>query len=353
MSRSIRAALLATVFLLSGCTADRSHIVLPPDGFALDSTGRTPRRFLTDSLELVAVVGGQSERDTTLLEPYLITAWNDRVYLVESDQRILAYDATGHRRWVQGTSGGGPGEYRNIRDLKFGPDHHLWIHDPVSARITRLDTLGAVAGLIQLQSVGHSETMVPGRDGGASLLPSYADADILHVDSTGVVVHRDTLRWDGYHALEVLSRGHRTAVDPVSGRWALGFEYGNGWFALDTNQGSGRRYYVEPTRFPPVIKEVRNGGQSIGTKLVRSEQSGIDLSLVGDTLFVLFGGKELRRQVLDLYGWGSGNYFGSLRLPERVEYAAVSGPYLYTLSSNPLPQLMVYRRVRAGAVVVR
>lgn len=337
---------LTVTALVSGCQRDRSHVVLPPEGLALDSTGSTPRHFLPESLVLLASVGGGSDGDTTFLDPYLITAWHDRVYLVETDQRVLAYDIAGLRLWSQGKDGSGPGEYRNIRDIKLGPDHRIWIHDPTTVRITRLDTTGRVTGFIPLDRVGHSEAMVPDAQGGASLLPPYADADILRIDSSGAVIGRDTVGWPGFHALENLSRQFRTALDPATGRWVMGFEYGNGWFAFDAARGSERRFYVEPTRFPPVIKEVMNGGQAIGTKLVRSEQSGADLSLSGDTVFVLFGGKEQRREKLDLYDWTSGHYLGSIALPGKVDYAAVSGEYVYTMASAAeTPRLSIYRRV--------
>jgi hypothetical protein len=341
-----RRALVVLVVALAGCQPDRSQVVLPPEGLALDSTGRTPRRYLSDSLVLVASVGGSSDRDTTLFNPYVLTSFGGMAYVVDVDQRVIAFDTTGRQRWVQGKEGSGPGEYRNIRDLKVGPDLRVWVHDPSTARITQLDSMGQVAGWIPLDKVGHSEAMIPRSGGGATLLPPYADADILTIDSSGVVVSRDSIAWAGYHGLEHLSRQFRTAIDPATGYWVLGFEYGNGWFGFEAGRGSGRRYYVEPTRFPPVIKEVMNGGQSIGTRLVRTEQSGADLSLTGDTMFVLFGGKELRREKLDLYEWQSGNYLGSIRLPEKVDFASVSGRYIYTITLSPIPQLRIYRRAR-------
>jgi hypothetical protein len=343
MARLLKVLILVS---MAACAAEpRSQVVLPPDGIATDSTGAIERHFVADSLMLFGQAGGGSDRDTTFLDPYLLTATRDRVYIVDADQRVLAYDTLGHRIWRTGQTGSGPGEYRNIRDIKIGSNQEVWVNDPATARITRLDRDGKVRGFVSLQRVGHSEVMAPGPSG-VSLLPAYADADILVIDTGGVVIDRDTILWPGYRQLENLSRQVHLASDPVTGRWVMGFQFGNGWFAFDAQGGSARRYYVEPTRFPAVVREVSNGGQTVATKLVRGDLSGASISLSGDTVFVLFGGKDKSREKLDLYSWTSGNYLGSIALPEKVDDAAVAGSFIYTITSVPLPKLVVYRRWR-------
>lgn len=335
-----------TLLLLGLAACNRgpsSRVVLPPGGIALDSTGAVKRQFLDDSLVLIAQVGG-AERDTALLDPYIIAGSANRVYVVEGDQLIQAYDTDGRKLWSSGRTGSGPGEFRNIRDLKLAEHGEIWVHDPPNARITRLDSTGTVVGFISTQNVGHSENMIPGPGLTATLLPPYADADILTIDSTGTVIDRDTVPWPGFHELEHLSRQFETASDPTTGRWTMGFTFGNGWLAFDEKGGSPRRYYVEPTQFPGVVKEVSNGGATVSSRLMRGDLSGAGFWLEADTLFVLFGGKELFRQKIDTYSWSSGKYLGTIALPESVDNIAIAGPLLYTLSIQPVPKLAIYRR---------
>jgi hypothetical protein len=344
MIRHVNVVLLVAV---AACgPRDSSQVILPPGGVALDSTGSVPRHFLGDTLIMLGHLGGGSDQDTALLDPYLIEANRDHFYIVEGDQRVQAYDTLANRLWVIGRDGSGPGEFRNIRDIKIGPNHEVWVHDPSNARITRLGPSGNVAGFVSVQQVGHSETIVPATATTVTLLPSYADADILTIDTTGTIVDRDTVPWSGYHDLETLSRQFETASDPSTGQWVMGFSFGNGWFAFEGHGGSGRRYYVEPTRFPPVVKEVTNGGATVSSKLVRGDLSAANIALQSDTVFILFGGKELVRQKLDLYSWTSGKYLGTMALPEPVDDIAVSGSFLYTMASHPVPRVVVYRRVR-------
>jgi hypothetical protein len=343
----LRFAALMGLLTLAACGSDSRRVVLPPEGLTLDSTGSVPRHFRDDSLVLVASIGG-SENDTALIDPYLLEAADHRAYIVEGDQRVQAYDTLATRLWATGREGGGPGEFRNIRDIKVAPNREIWVNDPSNTRITRLDSTGTVLGAVSLERVGHSETIVPGSNMTVTLMPAYADADIMTIDTTGTVIDRDTIPWAGFHELERLSKQFHTASDPVTGRWAMGFTFGNGWFGIEGRRISDRRYYVEPTLFPAVIKDVSNGGATISSQLVRGDLSGANIALKGDTLFVLFGGKERFRQTIDLYNWTSGTYLGSIALPESVDDIALGGQYLYTLASHPVPRFVVYRRVGRG-----
>lgn len=339
-----RLNILLAISLIAGCgPRDSSQVIFPPDGIALDSTGSAERHFLPDSLQLLAQLGGASERDTALFDPYMLEADGNHAYVVEGDQRIQAYDTMARLVWSVGRDGGGPGEFRNIRDLKIAPNREIWAHDPVNARITRIGTNGRVTGFIPVR-VGHSESMAPTSNTTAVLQPRYDQADIVTIDTSGQVIDSDTVRWKGFQELEVLSKQFETANDPATGRWVLAFSFGNGWFAFEGHGGSERRFYVEPTAFPAVVKEVTNGGAAVSTKLVRGDLSAHAVALVGDTMFVLFGGKELSRQQLDLYSWTSGKYLGTIALPEPVDDFAITGRYLYTLGSHPVPKLAVYRR---------
>ncbi len=334
-------------FLLMGCgSSERGEVVFPPGGLAIDSTGRQARSFTHDSLVLLRTVGGASDEDTTLVNPYLMASDADQVYLFEMDNRILCYDTLGKLRWVQGKEGSGPGEYRGPRDLKIGADGRLWVVDPPSGRITILNrTTGKVDTMMAL-GVGHTEAITPLRHRFA-VYPPDGNPDIQYFTPTGISLEADSFPWSGYRQLDFLSRQFRTAVDRVTGHSVVGFTYGNGWFAFDTSGGAGpRRYYVEPTGFPPVIRQ--REGDKIKTSLVRTPGAAIDLQMRSDTVFVLFDGKDPgRHRKVDMYAWEGGAYYGSFLLPEGADNIGVTGSLVIAFATNPVPRLSYYRRLAA------
>jgi hypothetical protein len=341
---------IGLLLLLPGCLpGERSEVVFPPGGMAIDSSGSLQRSWVRDSLRLIRTVGGSSDQDTTLINPYLMAADQGRIYLFEADNRLLCFDSTGALRWTQGGEGGGPGEYRNPRDMKVGPDGEVWLVDPASGRVTLVNReTGSVDTMLTMR-VAYSPMITP-TAAGFILYPPDQPGDLHYFTLRGEPLRVDSLPWSGFHQLESLSRQFRTAVDPKTGRWVLGFIYGNGWFAFDTaGHASERRYYVEPTRFPPVIKEYRERG-TVVTSLVRNPASALDIQLAGDTVFILFDGQEpARRQKVDMYSWESGKYFGSLMLPEPADNISVAGRALRVFSSHPVPKLAFYEWRRRPA----
>lgn len=340
---------LLLLSLASCLQGERAEVVFPPGGMALDSTGSQARTYLNDSLVLIRTVGGSSDGDTTLVNPYIMAADQGRTYLFEPDNYLVAFDSSGTRLWTQGKNGSGPEEYRNPRDVKVGPDGNLWVLDPALSRVTRVaPESGKVTEMIRMQ-VGYSQAIVPTRRG-FILYPPDIPGDIHYFTSTGAPERIDSLPWAGYRDLEQLARQLKTASDPHTGRWVLGFIYGNGWFAFDSmGHSSGRRYYVEATRFPAVTRKLLEHG-GVQTSMIRSPASALDIQLLGDTVYVLFDGQEPdRRRKVDMYSWETGKYFGSVKLPEPADNIAFFGRSVRVLSTLPVPKLAYYERRRAAA----
>jgi hypothetical protein len=350
MSRAT--ALLIAVAAL-GCGA-RAEVVFPPEGLSVvDSSTIIARRWSRWRLEPAFTVGGASASDTTLLSPYLLTVAGDLVVEVETDQRIRAFGPNGRLAWQFGAAGGGPGEFRTIRDLKAGAGNNLYVNDPGNGRITVVSPAGRLLRMIRPQGVSHTEWIIPTPDPArVTMIPLGAGppADVVTIDQSGVAVARDSVPWDGYRQLSDFGRQQVVSADQLgSGRWVQAFYYGNGWFAWDqAGSRSGRRYFIEPTVFPSLIRERLPDGY--GEKLIYTEPSARQISLIGDTVFVRFGGKgERAGRQLDLYAWESGNYLASVELPDDIEWAEVAPGWLFTYGTEPAPVIRAYRRLAPAA----
>lgn len=82
-----------------------------------------------------------------------------------------------------------------------------------------------------------------------------------------------------------------------------GFSVGNGWMTFREDELPGVFPYVEHSDFPKVRQ-----GHGTSTRITkRPVDTGLSLSVVGDTLFVLFGGESrLRGRLLDKFDLRSG-----------------------------------------------
>lgn len=122
-------------------------------------------------------------------------------------------------------------------------------------------------------------------------------------------------------------------------KWVFGFGYGNGWMVFAGSDLIGVYPYVEHTAFPLVRVFNRLGGSVTQTAGGQPVTSGCSVSVVGDTLLVLFGGEEGRGWVLDRYDARNGQYLHSDLLPHFSNRAAVGddGKGIHTVFGRHVP----------------
>ena len=116
-------------------------------------------------------------------------------------------------------------------------------------------------------------------------------------------------------------------------RMGVRFLVGNGWMAFRGGELLGTYPYVEHVDFPK-MREVRNGNSVRRRPVRRPAETGRSLSVVGDTLFVLFGGENesrFRGWVLDKFDMRSGTYLGTDVLPHYANRAVVDGDRAFTI----------------------
>jgi len=300
------------------------------------------RQFITQHWDTLWTVGG-SEQDSLLLRPYLLSAAEGAVYVFDAAaKRVVAFGDDGKLRWTLGSNGAGPSEFRGARDLKASPEG-IFVLDPRNNRIARLGADGTWRGAVPLTAAGHAEQMAPLDGSGFVLLTMNPDSAFVEVDSSGSVLRRFSLPWEGFSRLDALARQGYIAAE--NGQWVFGFSIGDGWFAYDRARPSGEpRAYVEHTEFPEVAKEQAPQGAS--TKLTEYNAcSACSMSMDGNTLNVHFGGYTGApgKRYLDRFNVRSGKYLGSYVLPASAQVVEVEGDRVYVLAEDPYPILLALR----------
>ncbi|HKK26489.1 MAG TPA: 6-bladed beta-propeller [Gemmatimonadota bacterium] len=301
-------------------------------------------------------VGGSLE-DTLLQGPARLAADARGVWVADPMAgRILRFDHEGRLVRAVGRRGGGPGEFRSMRDLEADPDGRAWVLDRADARVTILDPAGGPGRRIPLGEEARSaDQLVPlAPDRGAVLVVYDRERPFVRVGPDGRIEDRFGTPWSGFADLDPLAAQLVTAAGS-GGRWAALFGMGDGFFVRGPGGWSGgRKPYVEEVAFPRV--ETRGGLSPDGTGRVEERIAGdrpvfaaLSASAAGGRLAVLFGGRSPERgRWLDVYDLADGSYRGSLLLPGPFEQVALGGGLLYGLAARPAPVLVAYRLPTEG-----
>lgn len=121
----------------------------------------------------------------------------------------------------------------------------------------------------------------------------------------------------------------------------------NGWMKFRGAELRGVFPYVEHVDFPEV-REVRSGplGGRSSHMMRRPVRAGVSLSVVADTLFVLFSGKTPGRgRLLDKFDVQSGEYLETEVLPHFANEAVVDGDRVFTIEAwDVFPRIVALAR---------
>ena len=256
---------------------------------------------------------------------------NQAAYRIGSDGELL---------WSWGTKGEGPGELANVQALDVAPDGSVVLVDSGNLRVVRLSADGHLLGEARALGEGmvHSVAALSGgRLAVHSMRPLLAmwdgdDEDVAVVPAKLGEPH-------------VLQHQGRTARWGNDG-WVFGFLVGNGWMKFRGTELLGVFPYVEHVDFPEV-REVSGplGGRS-SHMMRRPVRAGVSLSVVADTLFVLFSGKTPGRgRLLDKFDVQSGEYLETEVLPHFANEAVVDGNRVFTIEAwDVFPRIVALAR---------
>ena len=298
------------------------------------------RHIDADAWDTVWAIGGGAE-DTTLLRPRLVTPHGAGVYLYDDGrEQLISLDPGGNRRWGVGGAGGGPTEFRMVRDLKVDDLGRALVLDPGNQRIAVVDSAGHFVRRVSISAIGWAEQVLPLGDSRYVLATTDSMRPFAVLDSAGGVVERFGVPWASFASLDPLAR-QGTIVQAGGDRWIYGFVMGDGWFVFDATKSQDRPgRYVEHTDFPAVIQTRR--GNSVTTRMDKFVPcSACSLSGDDSVLYVHFGGyTREQKRLVDLYAIADRRYLGSYRLPVAASAVVMFGGRAYVLQSDTTTQLL-------------
>lgn len=334
---NVRGVVLGAVCL---CAACGDALVRAPALFSTaDNVERVQSSVVFDTLW---VVGGPD--DTLLAMPAMPRHDGEHgmVFFDYQARRASRIGADGTVLWSWGREGEGPGEIKNVRAIDVRDDGAVLLVDSGNGRVVTLSPQGEQVGETPFRGAGTVESVAALSDGLLALQGGRApfatwSAEGGFVNAAGPA-ELGEVRLLSHQGLLAHWRDQR---------WVLGFRLGNGWMVFDGNNLVGTHPYVEHSEFPE-IRLVRQGFRRYSHIPERPRTSGRTLSVLADTLFVLFGGERpvgRLGRALDKFDLTTGRYLGSDLLPHSAHYATVGNDRLFTISLDRVfPSIVALKR---------
>jgi hypothetical protein len=300
--------------------------------------------------DTVGIIGRLNAEDTTHVQPSRLRAWGDGFAVSDrSGTGVRFVNGQGDLRWVYAREGAGPGEVRNISEMRVTPDGLLWMIDAHNVKIMELaidGTLCREIPMTRLPAIPQEMVFIGLEDVlFATQVPSrgmmIAHRDSLTVRSVGRFPWSDTLaaQWN----LSVKATQPRAGSDTV----AIALLHGPGFVIVENGRIVVHEYLDRISMVEKVSPALREAGADSARYAARAARA------VGDELFLLFGGRPRRRAhptgeptvLMDVYGL-DGAYRRSYLLPESAhDFETVDGEvfHLLTNAEGIYPQILSVR----------
>ena len=269
------------------------------------------------------------------------------VFFDITNQAAYRIGADGHLLWSWGKKGEGPDELLNVRAMDVEQDGSVVLVDSGNRRVVRLSADGSPLETNRTPEQGRFVDDVAALPGRRLAVNGGGPGSVLAL-------------WDGDGVVEPALPTEFGKPNPLHHQgglvrwgdegWVFGFRYGNGWMTFRGTELVGVFPYVEHSDFPKV-REVRQGNRWHMQMTRRPAENGLSLSVVEDTLFVLFGGEsQLRGRLLDKFDVRSGAYLGTDVLPHYANEAVVSWDRVFTVEAwDVFPSIVALARRTGGA----
>lgn len=343
----------ATTLLLAACGAESR----PYPVMSLFSEGAGERVVAPARYDTLWAYGGMA--DTLLAVPGpLVPARDGGVYVLDLQfARVSKFSDDGAVAWSRGRSGGGPGEFGNVRAMTAWRSGGVLLADSGNRRLLYFSPDGLLAKEVTVHddSFALISGVVELADGTVVLDTDGSTPWLLVSPGTGETTPVPA-PWEGLDRMHYLQRSG--GIGGSGATWAFGFVAGNGFFVMEHDVVVGTYPYVEHAEFPEVSVSSPERGTTMVGLLSRPKYSGYRLSVRADTMFVLPGGTTpARLRVLDKYSLSTGRYAASQMLPGTASDFAVAGDdkmYLVTMDQSGLfPMLLSVRLSSVAAPTTR
>jgi len=306
----------------------------------------SPREVVVERWDTVFVAGGESINDTLIASSHLVTVVDSVVIVADGMlERLVALDATtGQLLWMFGRPGQGPEEFRGISDVASDQHHRVWVLDFGNGRIAELTLDGQLHGVKTLHHLPVPPASILPLGDRAIAMSQGAPMPYMEIGVDSLELRRAfALPWP-----EPVPGVADTRVSLAKGpdsTWVSAFTLGPGftvWRGSEPRSFSYREPIPFASRPTPRVREI--GADS-------ARWGAVSLGVVGDEIFMLFGGRPARRPHpaeptvwIDVYSL-EGDYLHSLRLPFDVSGMATDGRTFYVLPEEGVPRLIALRPI--------
>lgn len=283
--------------------------------------GAAGRHYIASTFDTLWVASEHS--GAGLLDPGALTFAHGRILVVDQAERqVVALDpASGSVLWRFGGQGAGPREFRLPSSPRALPTGQVAVLDYPNQRVTVLGADGTLVRTISLVSTaGPPESFCALGEGHLLLEARFVDSLLVFDTNTGGL-NGVRKPWPEPHDPDgALRQG--LIVSDEHGRDCAVVMYRGLHFAM-----------LPDGRFGEVRPYIESWELFAGPGVPDPAEDHIaawDAAIVGDTLWVLFGGRtEVERRVLDAYSTQSGAYLGSLLLPQRAGWFTAHGGHFF------------------------
>ena len=348
---NVKALALAAVLCLGSAGAAAAQERLIEARALFSSSDDVERGRSSVVFDTLWTFGGPS--DTVLASPGRLRPDGAQGVVVfdRVNQTVFRLGANGDLLWSWGSRGEGPGELKAVRTIDVAPDGSVVLVDSGNRRVVRLSADGLLL----------EEGPVPAQSADVWSVAALADGRLAVVGRPASGFGLALSLWNGDAVVgaawpaglgeaSMLQHQGRVARWGDKG-WVFGFAFGNGWTTFQEARLTGVFPYVEHSDFPEVRRTHRDDGGFRETMMRRPADAGLSLSVVGDTLFVLFGGEsQWRGRVLDKFDARTGAYLETDVLPHYASEAVVDGDRAFTIEAwDVFPRIVALARRAAPA----
>lgn len=314
----------------------------------------SPVRTWLPPLSLERTIAGGSSDELLMPGSIAATSRGELVVFDYGAMEVRAFSRDGKSLWREGRKGAGPGEYRNVMDLKVRPNGEIALLDMANRRITALSPSGKVVRTLPIKL--NSSRFVALSDSNSYALVGDDSITLWKSVTLNGGAGRQMPVPGSLVARHALAREQFTAA--LGDRSVMAYRWSDKILVLQQD-GSVESIIdgIEPITLPDVRKYPAKYGNFTGV-VARIDPKATPATLFvaahGHQIFVLFAGaSDKRGRIIDTYDADTKRYTGSYLLPLAAqELVMLPDGAIATLRMEPIPALDVWASAPSSSKAV-